>query len=84
MKFKELLVCGSRIKAGNDVALHADSALQLDAQANTATQTSSNHSSSASIGLTASMGAKGMQLGVTVAQIADWGQVLKSSFSSYS
>lgn len=63
----KLSVHGSRIMAGNNATLRADGALLLDAQANTAIQTSSNHSSSASIGLSASMGAKGMQLGVTLA-----------------
>ncbi len=60
-------VHGSQILAANNATLLADGALQLDAQANTAIQTSKNHSSSASVGLTASVGADGMKLGVTVA-----------------
>ncbi len=62
-----LTVHGSQIMAANNATLLADGALQLDAQANTAIQTSKNHSSSASVGLTASVGADGMKLGVTVA-----------------
>ncbi|MGB4345780.1 MAG: hemagglutinin repeat-containing protein, partial [Burkholderiaceae bacterium] len=60
-----LTIHGSQIMAGNDASLHADGALLLDAQANTASQTSSNKSSSAGIGVSASIGAKN-KLGLTV------------------
>ena len=62
-----LSVVGSQISAGNNVQLHSSSDIDLIAQANTATQTSSNKSSSNAIGIAASLNKGGPSIGVAVA-----------------
>ncbi len=59
-----LALTGSQIVAADTVALKSDGELVLEAQINTDTQSMSSHSSSAGIGLAASLGKEGMGLGI--------------------
>ena len=58
-------VVGSDLKAGNDLLLKADNAVNLQAAANTADQHSSSKSVSGGIGLAISYGSQGAAIGVT-------------------
>lgn len=61
-----LAVTGSQIAAADTATLKSDGELVLDAQAGTRTESMSNHSSSAGIGLAASTGKDGTSLGIIV------------------
>jgi filamentous hemagglutinin len=60
-----ITVIGSDIRAGNDASLEADNRIDLLAAQNTASQTSKNSSSSAGVGIAATMGSNGWAIGFT-------------------
>jgi hypothetical protein len=65
-----LLIQGSDVKAGGTVNLSADNQVKLLAERSTASQTSTNDSNSAAIGLAIEFGPNGMAMGVTASASA--------------
>lgn len=61
-----LRIAGSQVHAADSAVLRSEGDLTLEAQANTSTRSTSNHSSSTGIGLAASIGKEGTGLGIIV------------------
>ncbi|MEQ1527436.1 MAG: hemagglutinin repeat-containing protein [Gallionella sp.] len=66
-KDSNLTIQGSDVNAGNNVTLDAENQINLLAAQNTSTQTSSNKSSSNSLGLSANVGSNGMSINADIA-----------------